>query len=128
VPLHREVVAAVRRVRKVLSKAVIGGPPTDLGKNLRDNVNRLTLIGVQAQEAFAREGIPLIRNVQEVQDNLTDLVAALPGKDRPKAVNQVQELLDIPFFATLEAMIRTLEILESQSQTTIKNIRKDLRK
>lgn len=68
----------------------------------------------------------LIGSLQSIGDAATDIVAELPGPFRTKAVDQVQELLDLPAYTLLEFVKRTLDIALSSNQETIRGIKLDI--
>lgn len=77
---------------------------------------------------FANDIIPnvqnMLRNIQTAGDNLTDIISEIPPGETNKALVQAQELLDLPTWAVLESLIRTLAIFRESNAVVIAKIRK----
>ena len=86
---------------------------------LADSAN-IVLSEIQAR--IAQEGIEVARAISRLHDEATDVLGTLG--DEGTAINQVQEILDLPAFALTEAWVKVLEVLIQSNEQTIASIKK----
>ena len=86
--------------------------------------NRANLVASQIQERLANEGISVLTNIIELQDDLTDILGTVRVTKEVKVIDQAQEILDLPLTAFLEGWIKTLKVVEDSNIQVIKVLRK----
>lgn len=87
-------------------------------------IDRTNLIVNEIQKSMAEQAIEMLRAISQLTDEVTDLVGTLPASDKTSAINQLQEILDLPVFAYTEAWVKTLELLIAGNKAAIAASRK----
>jgi len=93
---------------------------------LRNLRTRRIFFASEVQARIAQEGIEIAKGLQKLHDDATDILGTLG--DEGTAINQVQEVLDLPAFAFTEAWVKVLEVVIRANEDTIKSIKKRRRK
>lgn len=87
-------------------------------------INKTELVVNEIQKSMAEQAIEMLRALATLTDEITDLAGTLPAGDKTKALNQIQELLDLPMFAYTEAWVQTLKIVIAGNKAAIAAARK----
>lgn len=89
---------------------------------------RANIVASEVQERFARETIEVLKATSQLGDELTDLLGTVRVNEKTKALNQFQEILDLPLTAVIEAMVKTLTVLADTNQRVIAATKKRRKK
>ena len=95
---------------------------------LNEWANRANLVASQIQERFAVEAQSVLKNVIQLQDDLTDIVGTVRITKEVKVIDQAQEILDLPLTAFLEGWIKVLKVVEDSNVQVIKTLKKRRKK
>lgn len=90
-----------------------------IAPGVSDIIAKTELVVNQIQKSMAEQAIEMLRALAQLTDEVTDLAGTLPVGDKTKALNQIQELLDLPMFAYTEAWVQTLKIVIAGNKATI---------
>jgi len=88
-------------------------------------IGRTNLVVSQIQKSMAEQAIDMVKAIQTLSDEITDLAGTLPKGERTSVLNQLQEVLDLPVFAYTEAWIKTLEFIVTSNKRSIAAARKE---
>lgn len=100
--------------------------PIDPG--VAELIDKANIFTSEVLARVAMEGVEIAKGVQDLHDNFTDILGTVATKDQSVAVNQAQEILDLPAFAFMEAWIKTLEIVIQSNETIVKKLKKKRRR
>ena len=106
---------------RVRARLTFGPPITPKLTRALDSFN---LVTNQVQLRLSQEGQEALKTFAEATDALTDVIGTLGGKDRLKAVAQLQEILDLPTIAVTQAWIQTLGLVIQSNKAVIASIKK----
>lgn len=87
-------------------------------------IERANVVVNEIQKSMGEQGIEMIRALQVLVDEATDLVGTLPAGERTGALNQIQEVFDLPVFAYTEAWAKTIELMIAGNKAAIAASRK----
>lgn len=87
-------------------------------------ISKANIVANQIQMQMGQQAIEMLRAIAAFQDEATDLVGALPAGDRTKAINQIQEIFDLPVFAYTEAWVKTIEVIIASNKAAIASSRR----
>lgn len=104
-------------VRKARSKPLVSPGVSQI-------IDRVNVVVNEIQKNMSEQAIEMLRAVQVVTDEITDLAGTLPAGDKTRVLNQLQELLDLPVFAYTEAWVQTLKIVIANNEAAIRAARK----
>lgn len=123
--LHRKLLAPIATLTKAARRIVfLGKPPTNIDARLTNNLNSVNLIASQITQRMAVEAQEILRASAQMGDDMTDLIGRLPPHERSIAINQAQELLDLPVVAITEAWVKVLDMVIQSNKITIERIKK----
>lgn len=94
-----------------------------VGPEIADAARVLNQATLQFENGIIPEVQKILAAAITAGDAVTDLISSLPRGEQNKALTQAQELLDIPTTAILQALIRTLGVVQSSNTITINKIR-----
>lgn len=90
-----------------------------ISPEVADLAARANIVASQIQERFARETIEVLQAGSQLGDQLTDILGTVRINQEVQTINQVQEILDLPLQAIVEAMVKTLTVLADTNEVVI---------
>lgn len=95
-----------------------------VGKGVIDLVSKANIVANEIQASMGQQAIEALRSISTLTDELTDLAGTLPKGERTKAINDIQEALDLPVFAFTEAWVKVIEVMIASNKAAIASARK----
>lgn len=87
-------------------------------------INRVNVVASEIQKSMGEQAIEMLKAIQVMTDEATDLIGTLPPGQRTQALNKLQEVIDLPIFAYTQAWVMTLELMISANKATIARSKK----
>lgn len=109
-------------VGRVLAPVFFGKRPafrSPISPRVSQLINDANLLANEVQSSMGQQAVEMLKAIQVFHDQATDLLGVLPPGEKTNALNQIQEVLDLPAFAYTEAWVKTLQVMIAANKSTI---------